>query len=428
MTTLSSKAGDAQFAAAMGGRGFGPNGAGGQKPPAPSAVVYPALNDGEINLGTLDTGGSLGIDLPKLVNGRLLIQGSSGAGKSWTLRRLLEQTVGLIQQIVIDPEGEFSHFAEANGLVVIDAGRLDTYSLGVTARRAREMRLSLLLDVSDLDREEQMITVTAFICALIDAPREHWFPCMVAIDEAHLFAPFGGQASESTIIRKSSIAALTDLMSRGRKRGLVGVLATQRIARMAKSVISEAHNFLIGLNTLDLDIRRAAETIGWDARRAFDRLPMLEPGNFVSVGPAFNRSPAVALIGSVKTKQGGATPVIDTPLRVDHISAAAMLDLDALMRDTEADAQLLGVEKQFPGLKAVRSFLRDPAFGAAARIWTELVNISPEGAMVRDLHTALPITKESVTAALALLDSVAALELMGEADSMVVRLERGMRQ
>lgn len=47
-------------------------------------------------------------DLDALVDTRLLVQANSGGGKSWCLRRLLEQTHGKVQHLVIDPEGEFS--------------------------------------------------------------------------------------------------------------------------------------------------------------------------------------------------------------------------------------------------------------------------------------------------------------------------------
>lgn len=44
--------------------------------------------------------------LGNLVDTRLLIQANSGGGKSWCVRRFLEQTHGHIQQLVVDPEGE----------------------------------------------------------------------------------------------------------------------------------------------------------------------------------------------------------------------------------------------------------------------------------------------------------------------------------
>jgi hypothetical protein len=49
---------------------------------------------------------SVRIDLPTLLDTRLLVQANSGGGKSWLLRRLLEQSHGKVQQIVIRPLAE----------------------------------------------------------------------------------------------------------------------------------------------------------------------------------------------------------------------------------------------------------------------------------------------------------------------------------
>ena len=54
----------------------------------------------------------IGLDLQKLIEGKLLIQANSGGGKSWLLRRILEQSHGKVQQIVLDPEGEFGTLRE----------------------------------------------------------------------------------------------------------------------------------------------------------------------------------------------------------------------------------------------------------------------------------------------------------------------------
>ncbi len=48
------------------------------------------------------------IDLPTLLKTRLLVQANSGGGKSWLIRRILEQSQGKVQQIVIDVEGDFA--------------------------------------------------------------------------------------------------------------------------------------------------------------------------------------------------------------------------------------------------------------------------------------------------------------------------------
>lgn len=55
---------------------------------------------------------TIGIDLSTLIDTRLFLQANSGGGKSWLLRRLLEQSHGKVRQIVIDLEGEFATLRE----------------------------------------------------------------------------------------------------------------------------------------------------------------------------------------------------------------------------------------------------------------------------------------------------------------------------
>ncbi len=395
----------------------------------PSPAARPKIPEDAcigIDLGVSDPGGTIRLDLEKLLDGRLLVQGTSGAGKSWTLRRLLEQTHGLVQQIVIDPEGEFVSLARHFDYPVVDGSRLDTAALATAASRAREHRLSVLLDLSQIDREAQMQGVTAFIGALIAAPREHWHPALIAIDEAHIFAPFGGAGLAATSVRQAATHALTDLMSRGRKRGLAGVLATQRIARLAKSVSSEALNFLIGLNTLDIDIRRAAETIGWDASKAFDRLPILQPGDFVASGPAFSLAPATLRVGPVETRHIGARPEMIAPTAISAADAASLLDLDELQTASQADEEVRSEQSLPVGMRAVRAFIREPAFADAGRILEVLTPLSPQGAAVSDLADYLSIDGSRVAAALALLDTYGAVDIDDVGEGRAVRLAKGL--
>jgi hypothetical protein len=53
-----------------------------------------------------------------LLETRLLVQANSGGGKSWALRRILEQTATKVQQLVIDPEGEFATLREKFDYVI----------------------------------------------------------------------------------------------------------------------------------------------------------------------------------------------------------------------------------------------------------------------------------------------------------------------
>jgi DNA helicase HerA-like ATPase len=73
-------------------------------------------------------------DLDRLVDTRLLVQANSGGGKSWLLRRLLEQTHGHVQHLVIDPEGEFASLREKFDYVL--AARTAATPRRIRARRA----------------------------------------------------------------------------------------------------------------------------------------------------------------------------------------------------------------------------------------------------------------------------------------------------
>src|SRR3546814_10378781 len=112
-----------------------------------------------------------------------------------------------------------------------------------------------------------MRSAAAFLGGLFAAHRGHWYPVLVVVDEAQLVAPSAaGEVSDEA--RKTSLGAMTNLMCRGRKRGLAGVIATQRLAKLAKNVAAEASNFLMGRTFLDIDMARAADLLGMEKRPA----------------------------------------------------------------------------------------------------------------------------------------------------------------
>ena len=149
-----------------------------------------------IELGSNVRGEAAHLDLEELLSTRLLVQGNSGSGKSHLLRRLLEQSAPHVQQAVIDPEGDFVTLAEAFGHVVVDAERSPA-ELARIADRIRRHRASVVLNLEGLDAEDQMRAAAAFLNGLFDADRAHWYPMLIAVDEAQLFAPaVAGEVSE----------------------------------------------------------------------------------------------------------------------------------------------------------------------------------------------------------------------------------------
>ncbi|MCP3416204.1 ATP-binding protein [Bradyrhizobium brasilense] len=276
-----------------------------------------------IEMGQTTAGTSAAIDLEELLATRLLVQGNSGSGKSHLLRRLLEQSAPWVQQTIIDPEGDFVTLAERFGHLVIDAEDHTERSLQVAGERVRIHRVSTVLNLEGLDAENQMRRAAAFLGGLFDVARDHWYPMLVVVDEAQLFAPaVAGEVSDEA--RKLSLGAMTNLMCRGRKRGLAGIIATQRLAKLAKNVAAEASNFLMGRTFLDIDMARAADLLGMERRQA-EAFRDLERGQFMALGPALSRRPLGLRIGPTDTQPRNAAP------RLMPLPEAALEDARAII-------------------------------------------------------------------------------------------------
>jgi hypothetical protein len=273
-----------------------------------------------IEMGLTTAGVPATLDLEELLATRLLVQGNSGSGKSHLLRRLLEQSAAWVQQTIIDPEGDFVALADRFGHLLIDAEDHTERGLQVAGERARSHRVSTVLNLEGLDAENQMRRAAAFLSGLFDVARDHWYPMLVVVDEAQLFAPaVAGDVSDEA--RKLSLGAMTNLMCRGRKRGLAGVIATQRLAKLAKNVAAEASNFLMGRTFLDIDMARAADLLGMERRQA-EAFRDLERGQFMALGPALSRRPLELRIGPTETAPRNATPrLLPLPEAIDDARA-----------------------------------------------------------------------------------------------------------
>ncbi|MGI3901803.1 MAG: helicase HerA domain-containing protein [Janthinobacterium lividum] len=333
------------------------------------------------------------LDLEELLATRLLVQGNSGSGKSHLLRRLLEQSAPHVQQVVIDPEGDFVGLAERFGHVVVDGDR-SAAELETIATRVRQHRISAVLNLETLDAEMQMRAAALFLNALFDADRDYWFPVLVIVDEAQLFAPaVSGDISEEA--RKLSLGAMTNLMCRGRKRGLAGVIATQRLAKLAKNVAAEATNFLMGRTFLDIDMARAADLLGLDRRQA-EVFRELQRGHFVALGPALSRRPLPIRVGSVDTAPRGGTPKL-TPLPSQPSADARELILAPVPM---GPARVSAAERRAAA----------PAVPSMNQILEEIVRNRPAIAPAEDVPALAPDEREAALRAIA-------REIMADPDS-----------
>lgn len=283
------------------------------------------------------------LDVTRLVETRLLVNANSGGGKSWLLRRILEQTHGKLQHLVIDPEGEFHTLREKFDYVLVarQGGDClaDPRSAGLLAKRLLELGVSAILDIYELHADERKRFVRLFLESLINAPRDLWHPALVVIDEAHVYAPETGDAE--------SAGPVKDLMTRGRKRGFCGLLATQRLSKLHKDASAEANNVLIGRAAQDVDMKRAAYLLGFTGRDEQAQLRTLDAGHFFAFGPA------ISATGVIEIEVG---PVVTTHPRAGQRAATPAPPRDTVQRVL---AQLADLPKEAADEAKTMAELRD---------------------------------------------------------------------
>ncbi|MFZ2995192.1 ATP-binding protein [Sphingobium sp.] len=378
--------------------------------------------DARVPLGRCSTG-QLELDLGKLMSGRCLIQGSSGAGKSQTLRRIVEEAFDYLTTIIIDPEGEFANLAAHIGATTVIARDYTNDGLTAVGLRTRQHRIALHLDLTDLEPDHRIEKSAAFFAGLLSAPREHWGnTVLVCIDEAHLLAPHMAASARDAETRRLGVATLTDMCARGRKRGIGTIVATQRLAKLASSVVSELHNHLIGLNVFDRDVARAADLLGFGSDQAA-LLRQLPPGEFFAFGPALAATPVLAKIDPTITPHIGRTPDLVAAADLDPDESSSLLDLDALREVAPARAKTMVMR----GQRALDAFLIDPAAPAAARIIGALGQIAPNATTADDLARHLALPANDIDAGLDLLAAIGASDTMPRGNTRIARLSARLR-
>jgi len=245
---------------------------------------------------TIKLNSGTNIDLSKLIESKLLVQANSGGGKSWALRRILEQSHGKVQHIILDSEGEFGTLREKYDYVLAGKGGdtpAEPRSAALLARKLLELQVSAIIDLYELHPQERKRFVRLFLDALVNAPKELWHPVIIVIDEAHTFAPEKGQSE--------AMDAVIGLAALGRKRGFGVILATQRISKLNKDAAAECNNKLIGRASMDIDMKRAADELGFTGREQILSLRALKPGEFYAFGPAISDDVQKVTVGTVAT-------------------------------------------------------------------------------------------------------------------------------
>lgn len=334
----------------------------------------------------------ISIDLQKLIDTRLLVQANSGGGKSWLLRRILEQSHGKVQQIIIDVEGEFSTLREKYDYIL--AGKegdtaAEPQSASLLARRLLELNVSAIIDLYELSHQDRKRFVKLFLSSMVNAPKSLWHPCLVVIDECHIFAPQVGQSE--------ALESVIDLATRGRKRGYSAILATQRISKLHKDAAAEMNNVLIGRTGLDIDRKRASEELGFTSKDQNLSLRNLAPGEFFAFGPALSQEVTRIQVGSVQTSHPKAGDHIMTTVTPPTDKIKAILSkLTDLPQEAKKEMQTLDtLRAENTTLKRKVTMLERQSSIPEVRVETKTV-MSPDPRHEKALRDILQIAKSSL--------------------------------
>ncbi len=253
-------------------------------------------------------GKNVSLDVKALLRTHLLIWASTGGGKSFLIRRMVEQLFGKTPILIIDREGEFATLREKFGFVLVGQNGetpADPRSAKIVAERLLEMRASAVCDLFELSHEARHEWVRNFYLALINAPKRLWGPTTVWLDEAHSFAPEKGQGESI------AYGAVTDFNGVARKRGFGSIFATQRLAKLSKNATAEMYNQAAGPTAQQSDRDRAAYEMGITGKAAVtefsDALRTLDPGNFFFQGRAISMDKVLVKVGPIQTSHGTET-------------------------------------------------------------------------------------------------------------------------
>ena len=299
-----------------------------------AGALAPGRGDGE------DAGGGdsvVGVLPASALHERIAIVGTSGSGKTYAAKGLVERLMDRGGRVcVVDPLGVWWGLrAEVDGSpsgypVVVFGGRhadvaLDASMGAALGRLVGTRSLACVVDLSDLDSgATRRSFMTAFAETLYEANTE---PMHILLDEADLWAPQRAQPGGHALLGR-----IEEIVRRGRVRGFVPWLITQRPAVLHKDVLSQA-DILVSMKLTSSQDRDAVG--GWiegqadraEGRRILAGLPRLGRGEGYVWAPSDGVLARVAF-PLIRTFDSSRTPQRDE--RVAAPRSLAEVDLSAI--------------------------------------------------------------------------------------------------
>lgn len=276
----------------------------------------------------LDVENSLHMEMSSFVGTSVAALGMTGSGKTNTVAVLIEEMLKQgLPMTIVDIEGEYWGLKEKFDLLI--AGRSEHAELEIGPENAAQLAevslqrgISIILDLSDYEEEETYEFLLAYFQALWKLEKNLRKPYQIILEEAHEFIPQSRATPLKTILAR--------IASRGRKRGLGVVLATQRSQKAEKDVLTQAAISFLHLVAHPTDMRVYKEIVPRPSAEVEAMVNALKPGDALVV---FDRAVHQVHMRVRDTFHVGATPefeqVAEPELR--KIDTAMLKELQSLM-------------------------------------------------------------------------------------------------
>ena len=276
---------------------------------------------------------------------RLAIVGTAGSGKTYAAKGMVERLMAAGARVcVVDPLGvwwglrlDADAITPASVRVVVFGGRRAdvplTPNMGAAlGRLVGTQALACVVDVSDLgSAAARRGFMTAFTEALYDSNTE---PLHLVLDEADLWAPQRVHLDGYDLLGR-----IEEIVRRGRVRGFVPWLITQRPAVLHKDVLSQA-DILVSMKLTSSQDRAAigrwieGQADRVEGRRILAGLPRLGRGEGWVWAPS-NSVLAHVAFPRIQTFDSSGTPRRDE--RVRGLESRPPVDVSALVAALAAD-------------------------------------------------------------------------------------------
>ncbi len=230
---------------------------------------------------TLDISRDLHLDLEGIIGQCVAILGIRGSGKSNTAGVIFEELLRhRYPMSIVDIEGEYFGLKEKYEVLVVGTGdgveiEIDADCAGEIAQVSMEENVPVVLDLSGFLSDERTELLKAYLSSLWNLAGTLRRPYIIGIEEAHEFIPQGVKNELKEMIARIAL--------RGRKRGLGGIIVSQRSAKVDKDVLSQAGMLFLHRVVHEVDMRVYSELLPWRKNEVKEIVNSLETGDCIYV-------------------------------------------------------------------------------------------------------------------------------------------------